>query len=124
MKLRGWMTLHAFVAAAFAVGFLPAPAPLAALFGVRLDAAGLLMARLFATTHLEIAAVIWLARDAPLPLRREIGAGSGGAIAVGVLVALAAQLGGVMNALGWPMIALLLAIALGYGYFALTSTDR
>jgi hypothetical protein len=48
---------------------------------------------------------------------RAIVVGYGTGTAIGFIVALLAQLSGVMNAFGWSAVGIYLLLALGYGYF-------
>ena len=50
---------------------------------------------------------------------RAIVVGYGTGTTIGFIVALLAQLSGVMNAFGWSAVGIYLLLALGYGYFLL-----
>ena len=51
------------------------------------------------------------------PARRAVQVGNATGLAVGFVIALFAQLGGLFNALGWSTVILFLLLGVGYGYF-------
>src|SRR5688572_15412961 len=113
-------TLFAVTAALmgfFGAGFVLAPGAVFGLYGVALDAAGVMLARVAGAAVLALAVLAWLSRDAA-------GSEPGRAAATALLcffvvkttVTVLAQLGGVFNALGWSIVALDAALLLAHAY--------
>lgn len=120
MKLHNLLTFHAVAALLVGVGFVLAPAALLSLYVVTISPGGIAIARLFGASHIGIGLLAWLARNAaPSQAMRAIVVGYGTGTAIGFIVALLAQLSGVMNAFGWSAVGIYLLLALGYGYFLL-----
>jgi hypothetical protein len=118
MTRAPFMLLHAILALAFGVGFVLAPAPLLALYGVATDAGGTFMARLFGAAAIQIGLVAWLARnDIDTVSRRAVQLGYAGGLAIAFIIAFLGQLAGLFNALGWSTVILFLLLCVGYGYF-------
>ena len=118
MTRAAFMLLHAILALAFGIGFVLAPASMLALYGVATDPAGTFMARLWGAAAIQVGLAAWLARkDMDTPARRAVQLGNAGGLAVGFLIALLSQLGGLLNALGWSTVLLFLLLCIGYGYF-------
>jgi len=112
------MLLHAIITLAFGIAFLVAPKPTLALYGVATDAAGTFMARVFGAALIQIGLVAWLARNhAETPTLRAVQRGYAGGLVVGLVIALAGQLSGLFNALGWSSVLIYLLLFVGYGYF-------
>jgi hypothetical protein len=65
MTLRTLFTINAIVAVLFGLGFLLAPVPLLASYGVELSDAGLYVARLLGTAFIAFALISWFFRDSP-----------------------------------------------------------
>src|SRR5881296_870331 len=103
MKRAAFMLLHAIITL---------------VFGVATDAAGTFMARVFGAALIQIGLVAWLARnDTDTPALRAVQRGYAGGLAVGLVIALAGQLSGLFNALGWLSVVIYLLLFVGYGYF-------
>ena len=123
MKLSVLMVVNAIVAVVFGLGFVLAPGQAASLYspeaGVPEVGAVLeLVAQLFGTALLAFAVLTWVARNAPdSEARQAILLALFVGDAVGFVVSLIAQLGGVVNALGWSTVAIYLLLAIGFGYF-------
>lgn len=118
MKLSSLMVIAGVLALAFGLAFLLVPGPLASLYGVTLDSAGILIARFYGSGLIHIGLLALLARNIthaqaqqPIVLAYFIG------LAIGFIVALLGQLSGLLNPLGWSTVAIYLFLALGYGYF-------
>lgn len=119
MKLSALMFLNAIVAGVFGIGFVVAPSQVMALYSSEAGATLDLMCQLFGAALVAFAALSWLARTAPdSEARRAIVIGFFVGDLVGCVVALLAQLGGVVNALGWSTVAIYFLLAIGFGYFA------
>ena len=118
MRIRTFLTIAGLLALAFGLGFLVAPGPMLARYGVGPDPAAVLMSRFFGSALFHVGLLVFLARGLEdLAAQHAIvRAGRTGA-AAGLFVALSGQLSGVVNALGWSTVAICLALLLGYGYF-------
>jgi hypothetical protein len=118
MKLNMLMVVKAVVCLAFGVLLVVIPGLLMSLYGVTLDDGGMLMARLYGASLLGNLMLTWFSRNDPgsEALRAAV-LGLFVYDAVGLVVALIAMLSGVMNALGWSVVAIYLVFTVGYGYF-------
>ena len=118
MTRAAFMLLHAIITLAFGIAFVVAPKPTLALYGVATDAARTFMARVFGAALIQIGLVAWLARNhAETPTLRAVQRGYAGGLVVGLVIALAGQLSGLFNALGWSSVLIYLLLFVGYGYF-------
>ena len=101
------------------VGNLLAPAEFISGFGVRLDAAGAVQARVIATAAIAFAIIYWICRDAP-PSRlfTAVLYGSLTEKTIQVIIVAYAVNAGVFNSMGWVMAGLQFLLALGFAYFA------
>jgi hypothetical protein len=119
MKLSAFLTIAALLALVFGLSFLFVPGATLAPYGVTTDPAGIYMARYFGAALIQVGLMIFLARNVgDRPAQRAIVLGSCIGVLAGLGVALAAQLSGAVNALGWSTVAIYLFLVLGYGYFA------
>ena len=119
MKLKYWMVAKAIVVAIFGIGFVLIPELLGSIYGMTLDAAGALMARLFGGAFILEAIVLYWARntDRDDVACRGIMIGVVVSNAIGFIVCLLATLAGTWNALGWLSVALYLVFGLAFAYF-------
>jgi len=118
MKLSTVMVANAVVAFLFGLSLILAPAQLLSLYGMTMDAAGILVARLFGASLIGYGLLTWLARNlVDDEVRRTIVTALFGGFAVGFVVSLIGQLSGVANALGWSTVALYGLFTAAYGYF-------
>ena len=118
MKLSNLMVIKAIICLALGIGMVLIPRPLLSFYDVTLGPGGILMTRLFGAALILLGLLLWFARNAAESeaLRAIVLAVFIGD-AIGFIVALLGQLGGVANALGWINVALYLLLALGFGYF-------
>ncbi len=118
MRLSSWMTAKAIVVVIFGIGFVVIPEALGSIYGLTLDSAGALMARLFGTAFIFESVVLWLARNEhpSEPAVRAIMLGVMGSNAIGFVVTLVATLSGIWNMLGWLSVLLYLVFGLGFAY--------
>ena len=124
MKLSALMTLNAIVAAVFGLAFVFAPGWATSLYAPESGAVLNYLAQLFGGALLLIAVLTWGARNAPdSDARRAILAALFVGDAVGFVVALIAQLGGVQNSLGWSTVVIYLLFGLGFGYFRFVAKE-
>lgn len=118
MKLNTLLVTTAVIAVIFGLVFLFAPEKSVALYGVALGPGGAVMTRFFGATLLGFAVLTWLARN-------ETGSATRKAVipalivtnVAGFVVALAGQLSGLVNALGWSTVAIYVFLAMGFVYF-------
>jgi hypothetical protein len=112
------MVIKAVVCLVFGILFLLAPEPLMSFYGVTLGEGGLFVARLYGAGLFGNLMLTWFARnDAGSEALRAAVLALFVYDAIGFVVALMAQLAGLMNGFGWAVVALYLFLALGFGYF-------
>ena len=119
MKLCNLMAIKAVIVVVFGIGFILIPTTLMSFYGLTLNPGGAVMTQLFGASFILLGILLWFAKNAPssdVALRAIVLAVTVGD-AIGFIVALLAQLSGMMNALGWVTVALYLLLALGFGYF-------
>jgi hypothetical protein len=119
MKLNMFLMIATVVAGVFGLAFLIVPAELVALYGPRLNPAGIVVGRIAGSTILAFAIVYWGARS-----------GKGADALKAVLVAACVSNGldalimahaswtGIVNAMGWSAVVINGVLALGFAYFA------
>jgi hypothetical protein len=118
MKLSDFMTLKAVVSVVYALGALLVPGLLLVFHGARADDFGQLLARYYGALLLGVALICWFIKNAEdSAMRRGILLALFVADTLGFIVALLAQLSGMMNFLGWVDAAIWLVLAVGLGYF-------
>jgi hypothetical protein len=118
MKLSEFLTLKAIASFIFGLGALFAPVYLVALHGAVLDAVGVVLTRYCGAVVFGIGLICWSLRNAPpSDARQGILLALFLTDAASFLVALLAQLAGVMNMAGWLDVAVWLLLAVGLGYF-------
>ena len=118
MKLSTMMVIKAVVCLVFGILFVLVPGPLMSIYGVSLGSGGILVARLYGASLFGNLLLTWFARnDTGSDALRASVLALTVYDAIGFVVALGAVLTGVMNALGWAVVALYLLLALGFGYF-------
>ena len=124
MKLKYLFILNAVATLIFGVGSVLAPKPLVTLFGATLNPAGALMMQYSGAWLIGIGLLAWFARNAAdSEARRAIILAFLICYSIAFIVALIAQLGSVLNVLGWGTVALNLVLALGYGYYQFTKPE-
>lgn len=119
MKLCNLMATKAVIVVVFGIGFVLMPTTIMAFYGLTLSPGGAVMTQLFGASFILLGILLWFAKNASrseVALRAIVLAITIGD-AIGFIVALLAQLSGMMNALGWVTVALYLLLALGFGYF-------
>lgn len=118
MKLSTLMVVKAIVCLGFGILLVAIPGLLMSLYGVTLGEGGILMARLYGASLLGNLMLTWFSRNDPgsEALRAAV-LGLFVYDAVGLIVAVAAMLSGIMNPLGWSIVAIYLLFTVGYGYF-------
>jgi len=119
MKLNNLMVIKAVIVVVFGITFVLVPTTVMSFYGVTLNQGGAVMTQLFGAAFILLGILLWSARNAPrsdVALRAIVLAVVVGDL-LGFIIALLAQLNGVMNALGWGNVALYLLLAFGFGYF-------
>ena len=124
MKLSALLAFNAIVAAVFGLTALLVPAQLYSTYGLTSDAGGQLVAQFFGAALLGYVVLTWGLRNvAPGEARRTLTLALFAQSVIGLVISLIAQLGGVVNALGWSTVALTAIFTLGYGYFRFMKPD-
>ncbi len=118
MNIRVLMIVNAIVAGLFGIGFVLVPGQVLSQYGITTDAAFELVGQLLGAAFIGFAVLTWAARNTTdSEARRAIILALFIGDAIGFIVALIAQLGGVVNALGWSTVVIYLLLAFGWGYF-------
>lgn len=116
MKVSTFLIIKAIVSLAFGIALVLLPVVLMGLYGVTLDPVGAFMARFVGACLIGIGLICWLGRSVADDGQRAITLALFIGDTVGSIVALVGQLSGLMNALGWMIVAIWLLLALGNGY--------
>jgi len=117
MKIKPIMLIKAVVCLAFGFLLLVFPNQLLTLMGAPLEAAGLFTAREYGAALVGSLILTWHARDAgESKARRAIILDLFIYDAIGFIVALFNVLNGVLNWLGWGIVAVYLFFTIGFGY--------
>ena len=119
MNLKQFLTLNGILFVPFGLAMLAIPGVLFPMFGIDLDADGILMARVFASALLNFGIICYLVR------KERSDSMSLRAILIGNLIfhgldaisTLIASYSGVMNTLGWMFCGLHFVLALGFLYY-------
>ena len=118
MALRSLLLLAGVIALAFGLGFLLAPRPMLALYGVAANPEIVLVSRFLGAALVQLGLVLYLIRDVgDLRTQRGVVIGSFLGSVAGLVVALTAQFWDVVNGFGWVTVAIYGALTLGYGSF-------
>jgi hypothetical protein len=117
MIATGFLAAVAVIWLAYGVGFALAPKAIWSLYGLTLDAAGILLSRFLAASSLGFALICWLERRAEGDVLRGINTGLFVTSLIALIATLSSLLSGVLGVLGWGNVIILLLMALGHGYF-------
>jgi len=123
MKFKTLLVIKALVSLVFGIPILIIPDRLLSLFGLSLNTDGMFMAREYGGALLGIAVLCWFARNSE-------GARALKAIIlfgflydfVNLFVSLHANLSGLMNPLGWGIVAIYLFFTIGFGSILVRKT--
>lgn len=118
MKLNVFFIINAIVALIFGLALALVPAQTLNIYGLTMDEAGLLVARLFGAALLGYAALTWLARTQEEDeARHAIVPALFVTNGIGFIIALIGQLGGLVNMVGWVNVVIYAFFTLVYMYF-------
>ena len=118
MKLKTLMIIKAVVCLSLGSLLVLVPGIVYSLFGTSLNDGGTFAAREYGAAMLGMLCVTWYARNAvESQSRRAIILGLFVYDAIGCVVTLIATLTGVLNVVGWSVVALYLFFTVGFGYF-------
>ncbi|MBD3850398.1 MAG: hypothetical protein IFK93_03830 [Acidobacteria bacterium] len=125
MKLGNLFAVNTVIAGLFGLAFVFAPAQLLAQYGLVVDAGFGLVAQLFGAAMVGYAILTWLVRKVgDSEARRAIVLALFISDGVAFVLALMAQLKGLVNSLGWSTVAIYLLLALGFAYFHFAKTSE
>ena len=118
MKFKILMIIIAIVCVSFGFLLLIFPGFLLNLMGAKLGPGGLFAARLYGASMAGTLLLTWFSQDAgKSSARRAIILDLFIYDGIGLIITLFAVLSGVLNWLGWGIVAVYLFLAVGYGYF-------
>ena len=118
MKLNTLFTITGVVMIFFGGGFILLPTMVFSMYGVTLDANGIMLAHVAGAAVFALGVLAWLFRK-----NSDIQTGRWAAttlftfFVIKTIVTLLAQLDGVFNVMGWSIVALDTLFVLGYVYF-------
>ncbi len=118
MNLRMVYTINTVLGLFFGLAFILVPDTLLDFYGITLDEAGLMVARLLGAAYCGYGVLSWFIRghsDSPAGVAATTGIFA--TYVLGLIVAIIGQLGGVTNALGWSTVAIFLLMSVGFGYY-------
>jgi hypothetical protein len=117
MNFKNLMVISAVLALVFGMGFLILPGPLASLYGLALSPSGVFIARLLGVELAGYGLLAWFIRNiVDAQIQRPILLAFFITDGIGFIVALLTQLAGLINTLGWMIVAVYLFLALCFGY--------
>lgn len=117
MNFRNLMIITAVTAIGIGAGFVLVPMQLGSLFGMSSTQTSNIAFRLYGTSLLGVGLLAWLIRQSEEnEIQRPVLTAFFVTDFGGFLVVLFAQLAGLMNALGWSVVTLLLLLSVAYAY--------
>ena len=118
MTVKTFLAVAAGLYAAFGLVFLIAPDTLTGMHGATLNPVGILLGRVLGASLLAMALVFWGAQD--LGHDAQASALNGGIVynAVCIVAGYNAITAGVVNSMGWGLVALHIVLLAGFAYFA------
>ena len=117
MKISSFLMVKAIISLAFGIGFVVIPTAVWSIYGVTIDPVGILMTRFLAACLLGIGLICWVTRNADFNTLKGITLSLCIADTIGFIIALSAQLSGIINTLGWINVAIWLLLALGVDHY-------
>lgn len=119
MKLKNFLVLNAILFVPFGIMMLIMPATLFPMFGIDLDADGVLMARVFGSALMNLGLICYLIRE-----EKAVAIGMKAVIignflfhAIDAISTFVASYTGVMNTLGWMFMGLHFSLAVGFLFY-------
>ncbi len=121
MKLNNFLVLNAILFVPFGIFMLLAPTVIFPLFGINLDADGVLMARVFGSALMNLGLICYLIRnEKPTAIgMKAVLIGNFLFHAFDAISTFIASYSGVMNTLGWMFTLLHFSLAIGFIYYYL-----
>jgi len=124
VKLSWLLTFNAIAAALFGIPAVLLPGSLYSIYGLNSTAGAQLVMQFFGSTLIAEAVItLGLRNIAPGDTRQTLTLALFVEAVIGLVTSLIAELGGVMNPLGWTLVALPAIFTLGYGYFRFVRSD-
>ncbi len=118
MTMRNLLVTTAVLAFVFGLAYLLIPAQVLGLFGASTDAVGVLAARYFGGAVLGYGVLALAHRDSNLiDARGSVLPAFAIVFGFAFVLALLAQVSGLLNALGWVSVVIFLLLAIAYSYF-------
>ena len=116
--MKTLFAVNLVVSLLFGIGFTLVPETMVDIYGASLSEMGITMARLFGSEILAFAVLLWYVRRSG---NRDFTQGTVRAMftywVAGTIFLVIAQLGGLMNAMGWGTIGLHAVFIVWYGYY-------
>ena len=124
MKLSTLMKINTVISGLFGIAFVLIPWQVLSFYGVQTNPALNYMGQLFGVSLVTFAVLSWFARNADASdARKAIVLSFFIGDAIGFIIALIAQLSGVVNSVGWSTVVIYLLLALGFGYFQFSKSS-
>ena len=124
MKLKHFLSVKAVISLLSGAILVAVPVAFMSVFGVVLDPAGSVMARLLGAMVVAVGLICWAERSKEPNQLKGITFSLFVGDSIGFVILLMAQLTGMFNALGWANAALWLLLAIGLGYFRFVQSDE
>ena len=123
MKLKTLFIFNAIIILPSGLSFLIAPAYFMSFSGITLSLGGEYLVQLLGVAYIAISVLCWLVKDAEdSTALRAIVASSFVHTFIGSVVAIYAQVSGIVNVSGWVTVVLYVGLAISYGYFLFKKT--
>jgi hypothetical protein len=107
MKLSTFLSIVAVLALLFGIGLIAVPAETLAPYGIPVERYTAFMARFFGEELIAVGSILWLARKTTDPVaRRALVVAGMISDLIAFVIALQAQLSGLVNTLGWSTVLL------------------
>ena len=124
MKLKTLLIINTITSTLFGLGMALAPEATVAPYGLTLDPGGIMITRLLGAAFIGLAALTVLGiRAKEREARQVVVLTQLVGTTVGFVAAVANQLSGAANALGWSNVLIYLLLAAGYWYFGFLRSD-
>lgn len=124
MSLSTFFAINTVLAIGFGLGFVLVPATLAELYGLDLGEGGLFVGRLFGTVLLYVGLLVWQARGfVDQPAARSVLLSGFVGDGIGLIIIVLAQLGGLLNAVGWSAVAIYVFLTAARAYYLFVKSE-